>query len=96
LACIIGKKYGKHPLRKNSEKTVEGFIAGASSTFLIVIVMMILYQTWMPLSFIKILMMALVAMILFMIIDMFISRISDNILNPIFTGFGMWLIYVLV
>ncbi len=96
LACIIGKKYGKHPLRKNSEKTIEGFIAGASSTFLIVVVIMILYQTWMPLSFIKILLMALVAMILFMIIDMFISRISDNILNPIFTGFGMWLIYVLI
>ena len=96
LACIIGKKYGKHPLRKNSEKTIEGFIAGASSTFVIVVVIMILYQTWMPLSLIKILLMALVAMILFMIIDMFISRISDNILNPIFTGFGMWLIYVLI
>ncbi|GAH32996.1 unnamed protein product, partial [marine sediment metagenome] len=96
LACLIGKKYGKHPLRKNSEKTIEGFIAGASSTFLIVVMIMILYQTWMPLSFINILLMAFVAMILFMIIDMFISRISDNILNPILTGFGMWLIFVLI
>ena len=96
LACIIGKKYGKHSLRKKSEKTIEGFIAGASSTFLIVIMLMILYQAWIPLSFNKILLMAFVATILFMIIDMFISRISDNILNPILTGFGMWLIYIFV
>ncbi len=96
LACIIGKKYGKHPLRKNSGKTKEGFIAGASSTFLIVIMIMSLYQQWMPLNFVKILLMAFVAMVLFMLIDMFINRISDNILNPILTGFGMWLIYVLI
>jgi len=96
LACIIGKKYGKHPLRKNSEKTKEGFIVGASSTFLIVIMIMSLYQQWMPLNFVKILLMAFVAMVLFMLIDMFINRISDNILNPILTGFGMWLIYVLI
>ena len=96
LACIIGKKYGKHPLRKNSEKTIEGFIAGASSTFLIAVVMMILYQAWIPASLFKIFLMAFVAMILFMLVDMFISRISDNILNPILTGFGMWLIYILV
>lgn len=96
LACIIGKKYGKHSLRKKSEKTIEGFIAGAISTFLIVVVMMVLYQIWMPASLIKIILIAFVAMILFMLIDTFISQISDNILNPILTGFGMWLIYLIV
>jgi len=95
LACIIGKKYGKHSLGKKSAKTVEGLIAGASSTFLIVIGVMILYHAWIPLSLFKIFLMAFVAMILFTIVDMFINRISDNILNPILTGFGMWLIYVL-
>ena len=32
VACIIGKKYGKHSLKTNSKKTVEGFIAGGLST----------------------------------------------------------------
>jgi dolichol kinase len=95
IACIIGKKYGKYSLRKNSNKTVEGFIAGGVSTFLIVIIITILYHPWMPISIQKILIMALVATILFLIIDRFARNITDNILNPIITGFGIWLILIL-
>ncbi|MGB5910747.1 MAG: hypothetical protein WBH31_06090 [Promethearchaeia archaeon] len=95
MACIIGKKYGKHALKKNSKKTIEGFIAGGISTFLIVIIIMNLYYTWMPVSIIKIFLMAVTATIIFLLIDMFAKFISDNILNPILTGFGMWLIYLL-
>ncbi|MFX1589112.1 MAG: hypothetical protein ACFFC1_13245 [Promethearchaeota archaeon] len=95
MACVIGKKYGKHALRKNSKKTIEGFIAGGISTFLIVLIIMNLFHIWMPVSIIKIFFMALTATIIFLLIDMFAKFISDNILNPIFTGFGMWLIYLL-
>ncbi len=95
MACVIGKKYGKHRLRKNSKKTVEGFIAGGISTFLIVIIIMNLYHIWMPVGIIKIFLMAVIATIIFLFIDMFAKFISDNILNPILTGFGMWLIYLL-
>ncbi len=95
MACVIGKKYGKHGLRKNSKKTVEGFIAGGISTFLIVIIILNLYHTWMPVGIIKIFLMAVTATIIFLFIDMFAKFISDNILNPILTGFGMWLIYIL-
>jgi len=95
MACIIGKKYGKHALKKNSKKTIEGFIAGGISTFLIVIIIMNLYYTWMPVSIIKIFLMAVTATIIFLLIDMFSKFISDNILNPILTGLGMWLIYLL-
>ena len=95
LACIIGKKYGTHPLRKNSKKTIEGFIAGSGSTYIIVIIIMIVYNSWIEIGFIEILVMALIASIMFMIVDMFIKRISDNIMNPILTGLAMWIIYLI-
>ena len=94
-ACVIGKKYGKHSLRTNSEKTVEGLIAGGVSTFLIVLIITVVYYPWMPISLVKIVLMALVATVLFLTVDAFIKNISDNILNPILTGLGMWLIFLL-
>jgi dolichol kinase len=95
LACIIGKKYGRRSLRKNSNKTIEGFIVGGISTFLIVVIILILYHPWMPISFLKIFLMALIATFLFLLIDRFARNISDNILNPILTGFGMWIILII-
>ena len=96
LACIIGKKYGTHPLRKNSKKTLEGFIAGAGSTYLIVVVIMIIYNSWIELNFIEIFVMAFAATIMFMVIDLYIERISDNIMNPILTGLAMWIAYIII
>ena len=49
----------------------------------------------MPVSLVKIFLMAIVATILFLLIDFFGTHISDNILNPILTGFGMWLILLI-
>ena len=95
VACIIGKKYGKHSLKTNSKKTVEGFIAGGISTFLIVFIISILYYPWLLVSFEKIIFMSLIATMLFLLVDAFAKNISDNILNPILTGFGMWLIFLI-
>ena len=94
-ACLIGKKYGTHRLKKDSNKTIEGFITGGVSSFLIVLIMMNLYHVWMPVSFIKIFLMATVSGVLFLLVDFFANHVSDNILNPILTGFGMWLIFLL-
>jgi dolichol kinase len=95
VACIIGKKYGTHKLKKDSNKTIEGFIAGGVSSFLIVLIVLNLYHAWMPISFVKILLMAIVSTVLFLLVDFFANYVSDNILNPILTGFGMWLILLL-
>lgn len=94
-ACLIGKKYGTHRLKKESNKTIEGFITGGVTSFLIVLIVMNLYHVWMPVSFVKILLMAIVSAGLFLLIDFFTIHISDNILNPILTGFGMWIILLL-
>ena len=94
-ACVIGKKFGKHNLRKNSNKTIEGFIAGGLSTFFIVLIISLIYHPWMPISLFKILIMALIATLLFLLVDLFAKNISDNILNPILCGFGMWIIFLI-
>ncbi|MFW9824477.1 MAG: diacylglycerol/polyprenol kinase family protein [Candidatus Thorarchaeota archaeon] len=94
-ACLIGKKYGTHKLRKDSNKTIEGFITGGVSTFLIVLLMLTIYHVWMLVSLVKIFLMAIVSTVLFLFVDFFETHISDNILNPILTGFGMWLILLL-
>jgi dolichol kinase len=94
-ACLIGKKYGTHKLKKDSNKTIEGFITGGVSTFLIVLVVTTIYYVWMPISFVKIFLMAIISSILFLLVDYFAKHISDNILNPILTGFGMWLILLI-
>lgn len=94
-ACLIGKKYGKHQLKRGSDKTIEGFIAGGGSTFIIVIIIMILFNQYILVDVTKLLLMAISATILVLIIDYFVNHISDNILNPLMTGFAIWIIYVL-
>ena len=94
-ACLVGKKYGSHSLKKDSNKTLEGFITGGVTTFLIVVVVMNIYRVWIPVSLIKILFMAIISTVLFLLVDFFANYISDNILNPILTGFGMWLILLI-
>jgi len=95
IACVIGKKYGRHSLPFNQKKTVEGAIAGGISTFLIVISAMFFYHEFLPVNLIKIVLMGIVATIIFLIIDIFVKNVSDNILNPLLTGFGMWIISIL-
>ena len=80
VACLIGKKYGKHNLRTNSKKTVEGLIAGSLTTFIIVFGISILYYPWMPITIEKIIIMSFIATLLFMLIDAYAKNISDNIL----------------
>ncbi len=94
-ACLIGKKYGKHRLRNNSTKTIEGFIAGGFSTFTIVFLVSIIFLPWMPVSFTKIILMSIIATFLFLLVDFYAKNITDNILNPILTGFGMWIVFLI-
>ncbi|MFX1592323.1 MAG: hypothetical protein ACFFCL_06480 [Promethearchaeota archaeon] len=95
VACIIGKKYGKHHLRTNPKKTVEGLIAGSLTTFIIVFLISIIYYPWMPITIEKIIIMSFVATLLFMIVDAYAKNISDNILNPFLTGFSTWIIFLI-
>ena len=93
-ACLVGKKFGSHELRKGSNKTIEGFFAGGICTFLIVIIVLTIYNSILPIDMIKVIAMAVIATIVFLAVDYFTINISDNILNPLLIGISMWLIAI--
>jgi dolichol kinase len=96
-ASLVGKKYGKRKFNENSVKTIEGYIAGASMTFLIVVIVSGVYIQWMAVNLVIIISMALIASIIFFFVDAFFSKnITDNILNPLGCGIGMWFILLIL
>lgn len=95
-ASLVGKKYGKRKFRESSVKTIEGYVAGAGMTFMIVVIISGIYINWMAVNMVIILSMAIVASITFFLVDAFLSKsITDNILNPILTGVGMWVLVLI-
>jgi len=72
LAALIGRKYGKHKVKcyNGDTKSVEGFIAGTISAFIICLIIL------GPIY-------AFIAALVFLILDFFPISIADNILNPI-------------
>ncbi|MFX1394536.1 MAG: hypothetical protein ACFFAH_13300 [Promethearchaeota archaeon] len=78
LAAVIGRKYGKHKVKcfGGEIKSIEGFLAGTGSAFIIgLIVVGPIY--------------ALIAALIFFLIDYFPVVIADNILNPIAITIGI-------
>ncbi|MHA1293002.1 MAG: hypothetical protein ACTSQJ_10070 [Promethearchaeota archaeon] len=78
LAALIGRKYGNHKVKciGGEIKSVEGFIAGAGSAFLICF--FILGPIY-----------AIIAAFIFFLLDYFPIIIADNILNPIAITIGL-------
>ena len=72
LAALIGRKYGKHKVNcyNGDTKSIEGFVAGTGSAFFIgLIILGPIY--------------ALIAALIFFLLDLFPIIIADNVLNPI-------------
>lgn len=94
-ANLIGRKWGKHKFPKGSSKTEAGYIAGTASAFIVVLV----FSSWfnyseMPL--LRIFYLACTASAIFFMIDRFSKNLSDNILNPLLTGAGMLLVFIIL
>jgi len=72
LAALVGRFYGKNKVKciGGNIKSIEGFIAGTSSAFLIGLILL------GPIY-------ALYAALIFFLLDYFPTFIADNILNPI-------------
>ncbi len=81
-AALIGRKYGKHKVvcLRGQEKSVEGFIAGVGSAYLIGLF------TVGPLY-------ALIGATIFFLLDYFPTYIADNLLNPIIITIGITIFY---
>ncbi|MHA1729069.1 MAG: hypothetical protein ACTSWY_10095 [Promethearchaeota archaeon] len=98
MASVIGKKYGKIRSKK-SKKTIEGYIAGFVSTYLIVIIVNLFVPYPNTVFNVHIILvsnlMALGAAVGFLLVDRFTVIISDNFLNPIICGGIIVIIYFL-
>ena len=78
IAALIGKKYGKHKVKciGGDIKSIEGFIAGTGSAYFIALIFV------GPIY-------ALIAALIFFILDYFPTIIADNLLNPILITIGL-------
>lgn len=85
LAALVGRAYGKYEVKciGGDIKTVEGFIAGTLSSFLIGLILL------GPVY-------AIIAAVFFFIIDLFPSVIADNITNPLLITLGIHLSFLLL
>ncbi|MBD3351890.1 MAG: hypothetical protein GF364_10430 [Candidatus Lokiarchaeota archaeon] len=83
MASIIGKNFGKKKVRNN--KTRAGFIAGAVSTYIIVILIDVL-SPFPGISTLEVHVMAAITAIGFCLVDMFVEDLTDNFANPLVCG----------
>ncbi len=85
LAALIGRKYGKHKVIciGGDIKSIEGFFAGAGSAFLFALILL------GPVY-------AIIAAVIFFLLDYFPIIIADNILNPIAITIGIGISYALI
>ncbi len=79
LAALIGRKWGKRKVNcpGGKTKTLEGFIAGVGSAYLISLIFV------GPI-------LAIVAAVVFFLLDYFPNPVADNLSNPILISLALW------
>jgi dolichol kinase len=83
MASIIGKNFGKK--RPGHNKTVAGFIAGAVTTYLLVILVhyMVPFEN---INLLEINILAIGAGLAFYLVDKYVITVTDNFANPAIVG----------
>jgi dolichol kinase len=92
MASLVGKKFGKKR-NPNSSKTIEGFIAGALTTYLLVILVNV-FVPFPGVSMGIVHLMGIGAAIIFLLFDIYANVLTDNFYNPFFVGLTIWLIWL--
>jgi dolichol kinase len=87
-ASICGLKYGKIHFPKSSNKTLIGYISGFLVSFGISSLVLWLFER-QSFSIAQIFCIGFTGAIMFLFIDILNFKIDDNILNPIFCGYLM-------
>ncbi|MHA1340733.1 MAG: hypothetical protein ACTSO2_12225 [Promethearchaeota archaeon] len=93
MACIIGKKFGSIRSKKTN-KTLEGYLAGSISTYLLVLLTNLMIPFGVSIYGVHLI--ALSAAIGFFCVDYFSKYLSDNILNSFVCGSLMYLTFLLI
>jgi len=92
-ASIFGLKFGKKNFPKSSKKTIIGYIAGFIASFGVSIFALWLFEP--KLLLLKIIVISISGALIFFLIDIIDLKVDDNILNPIFCGLLMWIVYII-
>jgi dolichol kinase len=90
-ASIFGLKFGKRNFPKSSKKTIIGYIAGFITSFGASMFALWLFEP--KLLMMKIIVISISGAFMFFLIDIINLKVDDNILNPIFCGLLMWIVY---
>lgn len=93
MASIIGKNFGRHKLTnfgRYPKKSWEGLISGACTTLIGTIIILFTYPIT-GLDALWIFFIGILIMGIFISIDLFSTRISDNILNSLIPGCVIWI-----
>jgi dolichol kinase len=92
MASIIGMRFGKvRSKRVGVHKSLEGYIAGWITTYLIVLGVHLLIP-FPTLNWITVQILAIGVATAFLIVDLLNTEISDNMLNPVVCGIVMWIL----
>ncbi len=92
-ASIFGLKFGKKKTPKSSKKTIIGYIAGFIASFGVSIFALWLFEP--KILLIKKIIISISGALMFFLIDIINLKVDDNILNPIFCGLLMWIVYII-
>jgi len=94
VASIMGVSFGRHHFPKTSCKTIIGYISGFLASFGVSLISLWLFEPYIvPL---KMIIIALIGALVFLIIDLLSLKIDDNILNPIFCGLIMTVLFIIL
>jgi len=84
-SSLFGRRFGKHVFPRGSTKTIEGYVAGAVTAFLIAM----LFLNWFNesgFSQVVIILTAIAIAVVVFLIDVTTKTLWDNILNPLLLG----------
>jgi len=95
VASIFGRKFGRIHVPKSSNKTLIGYLSGFLVSFGISILVLWLFEH-KSFTISQIVIIGFGGALTFLIIDILNLKIDDNILNPIFCGYLMALIILIL
>ncbi len=90
---FLGLNLEKKKFPKSSKKTIIGYIAGFIASFGVSIFALWLFEP--KLLLIKKIIISISGALMFFLIDIINLKVDDNILNPIFCGLLMWIVYII-
>ncbi|MFX1502184.1 MAG: hypothetical protein ACFFDH_14565 [Promethearchaeota archaeon] len=94
-ASIFGLKFGKIHIPKSSNKTLVGYISGFLISLAISVLVLWFFEH-QSYNITQIIIIGLVGAFTFLIIDILNLKIDDNILNPIFCGYLMVFVSLII